>query len=206
MESALSHQISLSGLDIILDLFPNEYIVGTDSDSGRRRVPAFRSGSRDGHSRGEGGIRPMPFQKPIKICFGDIDNAGIVYYPRLIHYFHLAMEEFFSSEIGVDYAEVLHKRNVSLPTVHLEADFRRRLRYGDEINMEVRIIKIGQSSITWGYRGYRRVVERELVVEGENVTVCVSAETFLKKEIPKWLRKALTDYMERYNRESSQGI
>jgi len=28
----------------------------------------------------------------------------------------------------------------------------------------------------------------------------------LKKEIPEWLRKALTDYMERYNREASQGV
>jgi 4-hydroxybenzoyl-CoA thioesterase len=146
----------------------------------------------------------MPFQKQIKICFGDIDNAGIVYYPRFVHYFHLAMEEFFSSELGVDYAEVIHNRSVSLPTVHLEADFRRRVRYGDEINMEIRIINLGQSSITWGYRGCRRVGEKELVIEGQNVTVCVSPDTFLKKEIPEWLRKALTDYMERYNRESSQ--
>jgi 4-hydroxybenzoyl-CoA thioesterase len=148
----------------------------------------------------------MPFQKPIKICFGDIDNAGIVYYPRLIHYFHLAMEEFFSSEMGVDDADVLHKHNVSLPTVHREANFRRRLRYGDEINMEVRIIKIGQSSTTWGYQGYRRVGEKEMVVEGQNVTVCVSTGTFAKREIPEWLRKGLTDYMERVNRKSSQGM
>ena len=148
----------------------------------------------------------MPFQKLIKICFGDIDNAGIVYYPRFVHYFHLAMEEFFSSEIGIDYAEVIHKRNVSLPTVHLEADFKRRVRYGDEINMEIRIIKLGQSSITWGYRGYRRTGEKELVIEGQNVTVCVSADTFAKREIPEWLRKPLTDYTERYNRESSQGM
>jgi 4-hydroxybenzoyl-CoA thioesterase len=148
----------------------------------------------------------MLFRKAIKVCFGDIDNAGIVYYPRFMHYFHLAMEEFFSSELEVDYADVLHKRNVSLPTVHLEADFRRRLRYGDEINMEVRIIKIGQNSITWGYRGYRGAGEKELVVEGQNVTVCVSTDTFSKKEIPEWLRKALTDYMVRCNRESSRRI
>jgi len=148
----------------------------------------------------------MPFRKPIKVCFGDIDNAGIVYYPRFMHYFHLAMEEFFSSEMGVDYADVLHKRNVSLPTVHLEADFRRRLRYGDEINMEVRIIKIGQNSITWGYRGRRRVGEKGIVIEGQNVTVCVSTDTFVKREIPGWLRKGLTDYMVRCNRESSRRI
>ena len=148
----------------------------------------------------------MPFQKLIKICFGDIDNAGIVYYPRFVHYFHLAMEEFFSTEIGVDYAEVIHRRNVSLPTVHLEADFQRRVRYGDEITMEIRIIKLGQSSITWGYKGFRRVDEKELVIEGQNVTVCVSADTFSKMEIPEWLRKALTNYMETYDRKSSQGV
>ena len=44
--------------------------------------------------------------------------------------------------------------------------------------------------------------EKELVIEGQNVTVCVSPDTFLKKEIPEWLRKALTNYMEKYNRES----
>ena len=43
----------------------------------------------------------MPFRAPIKVCFSDIDNAGIVYYPRFTHYFHLAMEEFFSSEMGM---------------------------------------------------------------------------------------------------------
>ena len=27
-----------------------------------------------------------------------------------MHYFHLAMEEFFSSELGIDYADILHKQ------------------------------------------------------------------------------------------------
>lgn len=142
----------------------------------------------------------MPFRAPIKVCFSDIDNAGIVYYPRFIHYFHLAMEEFFANEIGIEYADVLHKRNLSLPTVHLETDFRRRLRYGDRISMEVRVIHIGQSSITWGYRGYRGADE-EMVVEGQNVTVCVRTETFEKIDVPEWLRKGLTSYMERFNKK-----
>ena len=142
----------------------------------------------------------MPFQKPIKICFGDIDNAGIVYYPRFMHYFHLALEEFFLIELGIDYADVLRKRNVSLPTVHLESDFRRKLRYGDQIHMEVRVIHIGRSSITWGYKGYRMTGKDEVVVvEGQNVTVCVRTDTFEKIEVPEWLRKGLADYMERFD-------
>jgi 4-hydroxybenzoyl-CoA thioesterase len=141
----------------------------------------------------------MAFRTPIKVCFADIDNAGIVYYPRFIHYFHLAMEEFFAVEVGIDYADVLHKRNLSLPTVHLESDFRRRLRYGDQINMEVRVIRIGKTSITWGYNGYRIDGREEIVVEGQNVTVCVKTDTSEKTEIPEWLRKALANYMERFS-------
>ena len=141
----------------------------------------------------------MPFRKPIKVCFGDIDNAGIVYYPRFMHYFHLALEEFFSSELRIDFADVLHKRNLSLPTVNLEADFRQRMRYGDQIHIEVRVINIGRTSITWGYKGFRKGDPEEIVVEGHNVTVCVKTGTFEKMEVPEWLRKGLTDYMERFN-------
>jgi 4-hydroxybenzoyl-CoA thioesterase len=142
----------------------------------------------------------MPFRASIKVCFSDIDNAGIVYYPRFMHYFHLAMEEFFANEMGIEYADVLHQHNLSLPTVHLESDFRRRLRYGDRISMEVRVIHIGQSSITWGYRGYRGDDE-EMVVEGHNVTVCVKTDTFEKIDVPEWLRQGLASYMERFNKK-----
>ena len=141
----------------------------------------------------------MSFRTPIKVCFSDIDNAGIVYYPRFLHYFHLAMEEFFASELGIDYADVLHKKNVSFPTVHVECDFRQRLRYGDRIDMEVKVIHIGQSSITWGYNGYRTGNGREIVVEGSNVTVCVKTDVFEKIDVPEWLRQAL-------KRHSEQGV
>ena len=84
----------------------------------------------------------MAFRAPIKVCFSDIDNAGIVYYPRFLHYFHLAMEEFFSTVLGIDYSEILHERNISFPTVHLESDFHRKIRYGDRIDMEVKVRRV----------------------------------------------------------------
>lgn len=145
----------------------------------------------------------MTFQAPIKVQFGDIDNAGIVYYPRFMHYFHLAMEEFFQWELGIDYADVLHKYNVSFPTVHLESDFFRRLRYGDRIDIEVHVLNIGQTSITWGYKGYRAGGDNELVVEGQNITVCVSTDKFEKISVPDWLRESLGAYQEKSKDKSS---
>jgi len=73
------------------------------------------------------------------------------------------------------------------------------MKYGDQIDMEVRIIKIGQSSITWGYRGYLHDNGEDVVVEGNNVTVCVRTDTFEKIAVPPWLREGLTDYMNSIN-------
>ncbi len=146
----------------------------------------------------------MAFRTQIKVCFSDIDNAGIVYYPRFLHYFHLAVEEFFAAQLEVDFAEVLHGRNLSLPTVHVEADFRRRLSYGDHIDMEVSVLEVGRTSVRWGYRGYRVGEDDELVVEGSNVTVCVRMDTFAKVEVPEWLRRGLAAYQEACIRERSR--
>ena len=49
----------------------------------------------------------MAFRSQLKIRFGDIDRAGIVYYPRFMHYFHVALEEFFASELGIGYHVVV---------------------------------------------------------------------------------------------------
>ena len=132
----------------------------------------------------------MTFRSLLKVRFGDIDHAGIVYYPRFLHYFHVAMEEFFGSQVGVDYATVINKYRLGLPTVHLETDFHRPLRYGDQIEIEVRVVKFGKTSITWKYTVYLEG-ESEPVIEGSNVTVCLDMETFKKRKIPDWLREKL---------------
>lgn len=68
------------------------------------------------------------------------------------------------------------------------------MRYGDHIDMEVRVIAIGRTSITWGYRAGEK---DELVVEGSNVSVCLQIDTFEKMDVPEWLRQSLTAYMQK---------
>ncbi|MDJ0985893.1 MAG: thioesterase family protein [Desulfobacterales bacterium] len=132
----------------------------------------------------------MAFRSKLKIRFGDIDHAGIVYYPRFLHYFHVALEEFFGQELGIDYPILVNEHRIGLPTVHLETDFSRPLRYGDQIEVEVRIIKIGRTSITFGYRVFKQG-DKEPRTIGHNVTVCQDIDTFKKKDIPDWLRQRL---------------
>jgi len=129
----------------------------------------------------------------MKVCFGDIDNAGIVYYPRFVHYFHLALEEFFSAELGLDYATLVRNHCLGFPTVRLETDFKKRLRYGDCLAVEVRITNLGDTSVTWGYKVVRMHEAEEVVAEGCNITVCVNLKTF-QKMLPDWLRTLLEQY------------
>ena len=139
----------------------------------------------------------MAFRAHLKVRFADIDNAGIVYYPHFMHYFHVALEEFFSDELGVEYANIMQDHGFGFPTVHLESDFRRPLRFGDQIDIEVRILDLGRTSITWGYTVYVSGSGEEIVVQGSNVTVCLILDRFEKREIPDWLREKLEAYRRR---------
>jgi len=132
----------------------------------------------------------MHFRSKQKIRFGDIDRAGIVYYPRFLHYFHVALEEFFEESLGVEYPTVINHHRIGLPTVHLETDFQGPLRYGDRIEVEVRVQSVGNSSIRFGYQVFKRGEDTPRVT-GHNITVCVDMETFEKKRIPDFLRERL---------------
>lgn len=134
----------------------------------------------------------MAYRARLKVRFSDIDRAGIVYYPRFLHYFHVAMEEFFAEQVGIDYAEVIDRRRFGLPTVHLDVDFRRPLRYGDALDVEVRVVEIGRTSIRWSYRIFR-AGEDEALAEGRTVTVGLDLDTYEKMEIPDWLRERLAE-------------
>jgi 4-hydroxybenzoyl-CoA thioesterase len=132
----------------------------------------------------------MAFRSQLTIRFGDIDHAGIVYYPRFLHYFHVALEEFFEGELGVAYHRVIDTHRIGLPTVHLETDFSRPFNHGDHIEVEVCVLNVGRTSISFGYRVYKKG-EGEPRITGHNVVVCLDMEKFRKQEIPAWLRELL---------------
>ena len=132
----------------------------------------------------------MAFRSHLKIRFGDIDRAGIVYYPRFMHYFHVALEEFFPSELDIPYHDFIENHRIGLPTVHLESDFSKPFSYGDEIEVEVTVHDFGNSSITFGYRVFKKGGTAPHIV-GHNITVCINMDTFEKIEIPDWLRPRL---------------
>lgn len=136
------------------------------------------------------------YRAELVVRFGHIDSAGIVYYPRLVNYFHVAMEEFFSAVLETNYSSFLAEHRLGLPAARLEVDFLRPLRYGDHIQIEVAIEKVGTSSIIWRYQIFRPD-EDAPAAQARIVTVNVGMDTFDKQPVPGWLRQRLEAYQQR---------
>lgn len=126
-----------------------------------------------------------------RVRFGDVDPAGIVYYPVLVHYTHLAIEDVFRDHLGLDYAALLDEHRLGLPTVRVEMDFRRPLRFGDDLEIATTVAELGESSVVWQH-ALHRTGTPEPVAEARLVTVCVDLTTFEKRALPTWLRRLLT--------------
>lgn len=99
-----------------------------------------------------------------RVHFHEVDAAGFVFFPHFWTWAHEAMEKLFEPLDG-GYRALIVDRRVGLPAVHLEADFRVPLRYGDVARIEARVVRVGQRSLTLGYRvrrGADDVVAAEL--------------------------------------------
>lgn len=127
-----------------------------------------------------------PFSTNVKVRFSDVDRAGIAYYPRVIHWAHVAFEEFFEQYCGAPYATVLEKENLGFPAVALKTDFIRPCRFGEVLTVRVSLARIGKSSSTFRYvmvgpAGDERV--RALVT-----VVCVRLDTLEPTPLPERYR------------------
>jgi YbgC/YbaW family acyl-CoA thioester hydrolase len=131
----------------------------------------------------------MPFSTLITVRFGDCDPAGLVYYPALFHYCHVAMEEFFAARCGVSYPRLMSESRLGFPTVSARAEFDAPFAYGDEVEVEVFVSRVGRSSATFEYR-LRRAGESEPRARATLVQVAMSLDARRPVEIPAELRRA----------------
>lgn len=129
----------------------------------------------------------MPFRTRIPVRFGDVDHAGIVYYPRFYIYFHEAFEDFFN-DLGLAYYRMLDEQRIGFPTVHVETDFRLPLRYGDSLDIELTVPRLSRRSATFRYAGFRHADGRHCVT-AQITTACVDMATFRSREIPEPVRE-----------------
>jgi 4-hydroxybenzoyl-CoA thioesterase len=140
------------------------------------------------------------FATPVR--FADVDHAGIVYYPRFFHYFHLAFEELWRQRIGPRaYSELLDRDRIGFPAVRAECEFKAPLRFGDTAEIVVSVSRLGSKSISFRYRVYKAVddqAERERTIAAEGLVVCavVDLARFVAVTVPERVVTLLADLVE----------
>ena len=132
------------------------------------------------------------FRTRILVRFGDLDAAGIAYYPQLVNFLHESFEDFFAGHVGRPYPEVF-REGLGVPTVKVEMEFLSPVRYGDYVDIDVTVESVGRSSLRIRYEGS---VQGRPVFRARNTAVIVDMATFRATEIPGWLRAKLETAME----------
>ncbi len=139
----------------------------------------------------------MSFTYSTPVRFADVDHAGIVYYPRFFHYFHLAFEELFRQRMGPRaYVELLDRDRVGFPAVRAEAEFRAPLAFGDTAEIELSVERLGGKSITFRYRVYRTGDPPVLSAEGKVVCAVTDLARFVSIPVPERVRELVADLVE----------
>ena len=136
----------------------------------------------------------MSYRVQLPVRFGDIDQARIVYYPRFFHLFHVAFEEFFREEVRLPYDHVLRDLNIGFPTVHIDADFKSPLQYGDKVNIDLSVVRIGNHSLTCRYQALR-ASNQELCAVASITTAIVSMIDFKPTSLTPELRAAFSKHL-----------
>lgn len=147
-----------------------------------------------------------PFRCELPVRFSDVDHAGIVYYPRFFHFFHVAFEELWRARLGPRaYSELLDRERVGFPAVRAECAFTSPLRFGDTAEIEVTVARLGGKSITFHYRIYRAATpEQPRAPSAEGTVVCavVDLARFVSIPVPERVIALLADLVEADAREA----
>jgi 4-hydroxybenzoyl-CoA thioesterase len=85
------------------------------------------------------------------VRFGDCDPAGIAYYPRCLDLLNGVVEDWFTS-LGHPWTDLVVRRRMGVPTVHLEVDFRAPARLGDRLEFTLVVERVGTSSLRLAHR------------------------------------------------------
>ncbi|MCH9649925.1 MAG: acyl-CoA thioesterase [Deltaproteobacteria bacterium] len=103
-----------------------------------------------------------------RVEFSDTDLGGIVHFSRFFVFMEGAEHEYLRS-LGTSVDLEIDGQRAGWPRLSASLDFRSPARFEDWIDLELRVLRKGRSSITYGHT--LKVGER-LIAEGRISTAC----------------------------------
>ncbi len=143
-------------------------------------MPAFKDSSPPGARR---------FETRLRVQWGDIDIAGIMYFAAYQRFVERAEMDMFR-ELGFPYDQIFDQFDIWLPRVHVEATYFKPARMDDWLTMRTHLQKIGASSVRWQTDVYNERT-RETGASFVVTIACIDRLQFQSRHMPPAIRHAL---------------
>ena len=134
---------------------------------------------------------PFKFSARTRVGFSDTDAQGIVYYGRYLPYFDLARVEYhrklglLDMEIGGEGVEFVMRA--------LSVEYHAPAVFDDEIEVDVRVARIGKTSATYEFAAYR-ARDDVLMVNARQTLVLVDLDERKACPIPELFRDPIRSF------------
>lgn len=129
-----------------------------------------------------------------RVEFRDTDMAGIVHF-SVFHTYMEEAEHAFLRHLGLGVICEIDDQKISFPRVNATCDYRRAIKFEQQIEIDVSIAKIGNSSITYSHQ-FRH--QDQVVAEGSITAVCCHFEHGARPkscEIPESFREKILPFV-----------
>lgn len=112
-------------------------------------------------------MRPK-FRTTRRVEFRDTDAAGIVHFSAFFNYMEEAEHEYLR-HLGLSVMLKDERGLVSWPRVAASCDYRGPVKFEDVLDIELRIVRLGEKSITYGFRFDH---QGRAIARGKTTAVC----------------------------------
>jgi len=104
-----------------------------------------------------------------QVSFADTDCSGWLHFPKIFRHVEEA-EHGYLQQQGI---LIIDRELGGWPRVHVSCDFKRPLHFGDRIEVQLRIERMGAASVTWVFEVLK---DGEVCAFGKMTTVRVDKE------------------------------
>ena len=134
------------------------------------------------------------FKTKYIIKLSDTDAGGVLFFVHKFRIIHDIYEEFMK-KCGFHFYDILYESDFALPIVHAEADYKKPLFVGDEVNIELKIEEINDHSFIISYfLSQKKFLKNIEVGSARTVHVAVNTQTNEKIPLPRKIRKVFKSF------------
>ncbi|UII22951.1 acyl-CoA thioesterase [Fulvivirga ligni] len=123
----------------------------------------------------------------IKVRFSEVDSMGILWHGHYIKYFEDGRES-FGSKYGIGYMDVYNNHGFLIPIVKVDCNYKRPVKYLDEVYLETTFINSPAAKLRFEYRLFNKETN-ETYATGMSEQVFLTKDHQLHLTVPDFLNE-----------------